>query len=214
MYRMNCAVKKCVHFGETSVVHVEVPPDSKMRRYKYGRPEIPQRIIPRPGPMDDILAALTRAMRLSEEMGSARVCIPQPPSGNARGVLRRHGGNARVAAGALCGDDEGWIGPKKWLMDTGSAVDLVSVHDIPAKWEKSILTGGPKIKLSTANGFMLADKRIPLQVGSFGGIEVEPFLLPSTPPVLSVGKRCMEEGYTCLAGREEPVHAGTQPGEV
>jgi hypothetical protein len=101
-----------------------------------------------------------------------------------------------VAAGALCGDDEGWIGPKKWLMDTGSAVDLVSVHDIPAKWEKSILTGGPKIKLSTANGFMLADKRIPLQVGSFGGIEVEPLLLPSTPPVLSVGKRCMEEGYT------------------
>ena len=46
----------------------------------------------------------------------------------------------------------------------------------------------------TANGPSSEDKRIKINVPSFG-IEADPYVLPSTPSVVSVGYRCMEQGF-------------------
>jgi hypothetical protein len=51
------------------------------------------------------------------------------------------------------------------------------------------------VELSTANGRMVVEKEVLMQVGPFQQ-HVSPLLLEHSPPVLSVGKRCMEEGYS------------------
>ena len=73
-----------------------------------------------------------------------------------------------------------WIGPKQWLMDTGSAVDLVSVRDVPKAWRHEVVEVSPPVELSTANGLIKVKHRVPLQVGPLPH-DVEPLLLPSTP---------------------------------
>jgi hypothetical protein len=79
-------------------------------------------------------------------------------------------------------------------MDTGSAVDLVSARDGPSDYVHGVLPLDVPISLSTANGRMLATKCVEMQVGTLADV-VSPLVLNSTPPVLSVGKRCMDEGY-------------------
>ena len=46
----------------------------------------------------------------------------------------------------------------------------------------------------TANGPISADQQIKINVPSLE-IEADPYVLPSTPSVLSVGYRCMEQGF-------------------
>ena len=87
-------------------------------------------------------------------------------------------------------------GPERWLVDTGSAFDLIGKQDVP---EWCVMLATPTdgtVELSTANGRMAVTKEVLMQVGSFQQ-HVTPLLLESSPPVLSVGKRCMEEGYSC-----------------
>eukprot|EP00971_Amphidinium_carterae_P315691 6275121-Amphidinium_carterae.1 len=60
---------------------------------------------------------------------------------------------------------------RRWLIDTGSAYDL------------------------TANGVMEASKRATEKVNTLRST-ITPLLLDSTPDALSVGRRCMTEGYS------------------
>ena len=54
---------------------------------------------------------------------------------------------------------------------------------------------GDLIELSTANGRMSVDKEVLMQVGPLRR-HIKPLLLINTPPVLSVGKRFMEEDFS------------------
>ena len=50
------------------------------------------------------------------------------------------------------------------------------------------------ILLATANGLVDGDKVVSQQIGEL--LEVaEPYVLDSTPDVLSIGRRCVEDGY-------------------
>ena len=51
------------------------------------------------------------------------------------------------------------------------------------------------ILLATANDLVNGDKIAPQQIGELGEV-AEPYVLDSTPDVLSVGRRCVEDGYT------------------
>ena len=82
-------------------------------------------------------------------------------------------------------------------MDTVSAVDLVSARDVPSDYVHGVLPLDVPISLSAANGRMLATKCVEMQVGKLADV-VSPLVLNSTPPVLSVGKRCMDEGYSFI----------------
>ena len=85
-------------------------------------------------------------------------------------------------------------GPGRWLIDSGAAVDLLRRSDVPEVYECLVTEADPPVRLITANGRITAHETIPLPVPALGG-EVHPYLVKSTPAVLSLGKLCMEQGY-------------------
>jgi hypothetical protein len=86
------------------------------------------------------------------------------------------------------------FGPTRWLMDTGRAYDLVSAAEVPPALMEDARPTEHRIRLSTANGVTEVTKSVPLQAGPL--LEVaHPLLLPSSPAVLSIGRRCMDQGY-------------------
>ncbi len=76
-----------------------------------------------------------------------------------------------------------------WLMDTGCGHDLVD--QVSAKG--CSLRSAKKLNFGTANGSVLAQTVATFQRGELNQ-EFDPRVLPSTPRVLSIGRRCMEEG--------------------
>ena len=58
-----------------------------------------------------------------------------------------------------------------------------------------ITTAGIPILLATANNSVNGDKVVQQQIGKLGEA-AEPYVLDSTPDVLSIGRRCVEEGYS------------------
>ena len=60
-----------------------------------------------------------------------------------------------------------WLGPAQWLMDSGSAVDLVSEQNVPAYWHGYTEEVSPPLILATANGRTQVSKQMPIQVGPF-----------------------------------------------
>ena len=85
-------------------------------------------------------------------------------------------------------------GPGRWLIDSGAAVDLLRRSDVPEVYECLVTEADPPVRLITANGRITASETIPLPVPTLGG-EAHPYLVKSTPAVLSLGKLCMEQGY-------------------
>ena len=79
----------------------------------------------------------------------------------------------------------------EWIADTGSAQDLISKDDLNGL--RSYTAPHP-INIITANGPSAADVQADIKVPSLG-ITSTPYVLPSTPLVLTVGYRCMEEGF-------------------
>ena len=79
----------------------------------------------------------------------------------------------------------------EWIGDTGSAQDLISENDLQGH---SARHSENPINIMTANGPSSADRQIKVNVPSLG-IEADPYVLPSTPSVLSIGYRCMEQGF-------------------
>ncbi len=58
----------------------------------------------------------------------------------------------------------------------------------------SVYTTTMPILLATTNGLVDGDKVVSQQIGEL--LEVaEPYVLDSTPDVLSIGRRCVEDGY-------------------
>ncbi len=49
--------------------------------------------------------------------------------------------------------------------------------------------------LATANDLVSGDMVVPQQIGELGEV-AEPCVLDGTPDVLSIGRRCVEDGYT------------------
>ena len=82
---------------------------------------------------------------------------------------------------------------RRWLVDTGSAHDIVrdsAIRNCP-QWKTEMRE---PLALSTANGMMQAREVCNLSVPSLS-IGIAAVVLPSTPCLLSVGARCMEEGF-------------------
>ena len=52
----------------------------------------------------------------------------------------------------------------------------------------------PCLSPSTANDLVSGDKVVRQQIGAFGEVAA-PCILDSTPDVLSIGRRCVEDGY-------------------
>ena len=82
---------------------------------------------------------------------------------------------------------------KYWLADTGCGYDLVSRKHV-AKVEDRIKKSNHPLTFCTANGATEASADILLHVDELDE-EIEPFVMASTPAVLSIGRRCIDFGY-------------------
>ena len=82
---------------------------------------------------------------------------------------------------------------KYWLADTGCGYDLVAKKHVNHVADR-IKTAENSILFNTANGNTDATDDILLRVDELDE-DIEPYVLESTPAVLSVGRRCQEYGY-------------------
>ena len=93
-------------------------------------------------------------------------------------------------------------------MDTGCAHDLVN---------KAMAEGYGKERLdrpyafTTANGSVMSYQTVPMHSKMMGG-NINPYLLSDTPAVLSIGRRCMEEGYSFIWNANEAPYLQTPTG--
>ena len=76
--------------------------------------------------------------------------------------------------------------------------DLVSADDVDAVYLKRKLKMLEEpLELMTANGPIVADKKVALRLRELKG-NVNPLVIDDSPPVLSLGRRCMDEGYSFI----------------
>ena len=81
---------------------------------------------------------------------------------------------------------------QKWIFDSGSGIDLVdssSVAHLTHEWES---LESPRT-LHTAGGLVACNNKVSMFLNVLGEV-ITPSLVPSTPPVLSLGRRCIRDG--------------------
>ena len=83
----------------------------------------------------------------------------------------------------------------RWLVDTGCPMDLVGLDDLKGPDRALITKGGHTHALHTANGATRTAGRVDADVGNLDEV-IEAHVLESTPSIISVGKRCMDMGYS------------------
>ncbi len=84
---------------------------------------------------------------------------------------------------------------RSWLMDTGCRFDLTTSAAIPHNQRNSVYKAPMPIRLSTANDLVLGEQVVDQQIGLLGEVAV-PYVLAASPDVLSIGRRCVEDGYS------------------
>ena len=77
-------------------------------------------------------------------------------------------------------------------MDTGCPYDLVCENSLMDE-DLDMVEHSVPVSLQTANGERQTTETVPQQISKIG--LCHPYVLPSTPDVLSIGYRCVEEGY-------------------
>ena len=82
----------------------------------------------------------------------------------------------------------------EWIADTGGAQDLISKDDLG---NLRSYTAPHPINIITASGPSSADVQADIKVPSLG-VTSTPYVLPNTPSVLTVGYRCVEEGFDLI----------------
>ena len=82
-----------------------------------------------------------------------------------------------------------------WLIDTGCGHDLIGKADVDSKYHLISKDKNGGMEFHTANGATPATKKAKIGVDELG-TKVNAWILSETPAVLSVGQRCMEQGYT------------------
>ena len=82
---------------------------------------------------------------------------------------------------------------ERWIMDTGSGLDLVAYSDI-VHVAKHMEEAKLPVNFNTANGGTRGDQVLRASMPSLKE-EIQPYVLENTPAVLSVGLRCKQYGY-------------------
>ena len=80
---------------------------------------------------------------------------------------------------------------RRWIADAGSGHDLLGTDDLVGDYE---IKKGKHVRLKTAGGRTGTSNYVSIKIDRLGST-VNPIVLDSTPPVLSVGKRDMEQSY-------------------
>ena len=99
-----------------------------------------------------------------------------------------------------------------WVMDTGSGHDLVPQHVVQSS-SLSVKPPDSTFSLSTANGPLAVESVAKIRAPTLNS-ESEALVLPSTPTVLSIGRRCVQEGYSLVGEANQNPHRKTPDGKI
>ena len=83
---------------------------------------------------------------------------------------------------------------EQWLIDSGCGWDLVDAQMV-AHLADDVGRAAIQPKLWTANGVTQVENDVPLWIQPFGEV-CRPLVMESSPDVLSMGRQCVERGYT------------------
>ena len=83
-----------------------------------------------------------------------------------------------------------------WLVDTGCGSDLIDKYEV-RNLKRFVTRAAKPITFVTANGRTSANDVARLFVEEFGE-QIQPYILDSTPAVVSVGLRCAKLGYSFI----------------
>jgi len=82
-------------------------------------------------------------------------------------------------------------------MDTGSGHDIVTENELSRAELSNAFDRGNGMSFTTANGQVDAALQVKMQIPHMKG-HTEPYVMPESPALLSVGRRCMLEGYSFI----------------
>ena len=84
--------------------------------------------------------------------------------------------------------------PAKWIVDTGTGIDIVGSQDYDANTldERQVALEKP-LTLDTAGGDVIVNRCLPVKSNHIG--HVRPVVCENSPPALSVGYRCAMQGF-------------------
>ena len=80
-----------------------------------------------------------------------------------------------------------------WMADTGASVDVVDESHLSNKGWKKLSRLDQPLTYGTAAGDVTVDSTIALHSKSIGDIDA--VILKDSPSVISVGRRCVEQGF-------------------
>ena len=84
---------------------------------------------------------------------------------------------------------------RTFLVDSGSTFHLIAWKSLTQKERKSVRKVADPLTLNTANGAVLAEYVVKVWIAQLERL-VEAFILKNVPPVLSLGKLCIEDKLT------------------
>ena len=94
--------------------------------------------------------------------------------------------------------------PKRtFILDSGASFHLISPSFMTREERKTIQKSSNPIPLSTANGTVRATDEAWVYVTELKR-KVRCYILPKVPPLLSMGKLCLEDGYRFVWDADEP----------
>ena len=83
---------------------------------------------------------------------------------------------------------------KEWIVDTGTENHLISLKHCESDYGESYPADRP-LRLATANGVVVADRRIKKSVKGLNTV-IDPLVLPETVDALSVGRLVVDHQYS------------------
>ena len=85
--------------------------------------------------------------------------------------------------------------PELWIVDSGCGYDLIGMQDIAEEDRHRLIRAAESLVLHSARGDAPCSHRLPFDLECLRGGEAEPYVMKSSPPVLSLGLRCRHEGF-------------------
>ena len=83
---------------------------------------------------------------------------------------------------------------RKWIVDSGSCFDLVNKGELSLEDQRAMRPTPYPIEMQTANGDVTAHHELAVVIDRLD-MDIHAIVMDDAPTVLSLGKRCMEDGY-------------------
>ena len=151
-------------------------------------------VLPEPElPKHQRIGPVTKGKKLPEEFN---IKLPNDQRGVVLKKMAVIKSPLRMSANAPAKQRHIKYGLCRWLMDTGCGWDLADEGDLKMAGMLNIIVKAPRgLRLKTPAGVAQCDNEVPLHIPVLEEA-IKARGCPKTPNVLSIGRRCMLDGYS------------------